>query len=61
MFSLLQQLGILLSVLLIFLLFVVAPFITIWSLNTLFDLSIAFTWQTWLATIWFGLFIAARR
>lgn len=28
---------------------VVLPLATIWSLNTLFALSIAYTWQTWLA------------
>ena len=41
-----------LIVVLVMLLFFVsaAPFITIWSLNTLFSLSIAYTWKTWLAT-----------
>lgn len=30
--------------------FVVAPFVVIWSLNTLFPvLAIDYTWQTWLA------------
>ena len=33
-------------------LIVVAPFITIWSLNTLFALDIAYTLTTWLAIFW---------
>ena len=28
---------------------VTAPFVTIWTLNTLFSLTIAYTWKTWLA------------
>lgn len=31
---------------------VVAPFVTIWSLNTLFSLEIAYTFMTWLAVVW---------
>jgi len=30
----------------------VGPLITIWSLNTLFGLGIAYTFWTWLATLW---------
>lgn len=29
-----------------------APFATLWSLNTLFNLGIAYTFKTWLATVW---------
>lgn len=29
-----------------------APFATLWSLNTLFNLGIAYTFNTWLATVW---------
>lgn len=31
---------------------VFGPFVTIWSLNTLFGLGIAYSLKTWLATIW---------
>jgi len=30
------------------------PLLTIWSLNTLFGLGIAFTYHTWLAALWLG-------
>lgn len=36
----------------ILVLIVFGPFISIWSLNTLFGLGIAYTFKTWLATIW---------
>ena len=29
-----------------------APFVTIWSLNTLFALGIDYTFWTWLAMVW---------
>ena len=38
----------------------VGPFITIWSLNTLFDLEIAYTFWTWLAMAWFAAVFAAN-
>ena len=41
---------------LILLLIIVGPFITIWALNTLFGLGIAYTFWTWLAMICLGLF-----
>jgi len=31
---------------------VVVPFVTIWSLNTLFSVGISYTVQSWLATVW---------
>lgn len=34
------------------LMIVYAPLVTIWSLNTLFHLGIAYTFQTWFAVIW---------
>lgn len=34
---------------------VFAPFITIWSLNTLFNLGIDYTIWTWAATVWLGM------
>jgi len=39
-------------VVLIAALIIVGPFITIWSLNTLFGLGIAYSFWTWLATVW---------
>lgn len=33
-------------------LLLLAPFATIWSLNTLFGLGIAYTFWTWLAVVW---------
>ena len=33
----------------------IGPLITIWSLNTLFGLGIAYTFWTWLATAWLSL------
>ena len=31
------------------------PFATIWSINTLFGTTIAFTFETWLATVWLSM------
>ncbi len=46
--------AIFLIVLAIFLI-IVGPLITIWSLNTLFGLGIAYTFWTWLATAWLSI------
>lgn len=32
--------------------FVCEPFITIWSLNTLFKLELPYSFKTWVATVW---------
>jgi hypothetical protein len=40
---------------LLILLIVFSPLITIWALNTLFNLGIAYTIWTWLATAWLSL------
>jgi hypothetical protein len=32
--------------------FIFGPLITIWSLNTIFSLSIAYELETWFATVW---------
>jgi hypothetical protein len=45
---------ILLFVLAVFLL-IISPFVTIWSLNTLFTLTIEYTIWTWLAMVWLSL------
>ena len=31
---------------------VLAPLVTIWALNTVFGLGIAYTFWTWLGTLW---------
>jgi len=42
----------------IILFFLLFPFIAIWSANTLFpSLAIPYTWKTWLAAFFLGLFI----
>lgn len=33
-------------------LIIAGPFVTIWSLNTLFALGISYTFKTWFATLW---------
>ena len=47
-------------VLLIVVLVIVGPFITIWSLNTLFGLGIDYTVWTWLAMAWIGAVLSAK-
>ena len=42
-------------IILLILLIVFSPLITIWALNTLFALNIAYTIWTWLATAWLSL------
>jgi hypothetical protein len=49
-----------LLVLFFVLLIIVGPFITIWALNTLFGLGIAYTFWTWLAMICLGMFFNAK-
>jgi hypothetical protein len=46
---------------LVVLLVLVGPFVTIWCLNTLFPaLAIAYTWDTWLASVLLGTAVFAR-
>jgi hypothetical protein len=35
-----------------------APFLSIWSINTLFGTMIPYTWQTWLAMVWIGVWFS---
>lgn len=42
-------------ILLAVVLIIFGPLITIWSLNTLFGLGIAYSFWTWLATAWLSL------
>jgi len=47
---------------LVVLLVLVGPFVTIWCLNTLFPaLAIAYTWDTWLASVLLGTAVFAGR
>lgn len=48
--------GLLFWVLLVLFMVIVGPLITIWAVNTLFNLSIPFTFDTWVATIVLGAF-----
>lgn len=34
---------------------ILAPFVTIWSLNTLFAVGIEYTLWTWLAAVWLSM------
>jgi hypothetical protein len=47
-------------VLLVVVLAIFGPFVTIWALNTLFGLGIAYTFWTWLAMVVLGMFLNAR-
>lgn len=47
-----REWGIAFALLLILGLIVVGPLITIWAVNTLFGLGIAYTFWTWLAVVW---------
>lgn len=51
---------IVLLALLIIVLIIAGPLITIWSLNTLFGLGIAYTFWTWLAMAWIGAVLSAK-
>lgn len=42
----------LILILLLVLVIIFAPLLTIWSLNTLFNLGIGYTFFTWVATVW---------
>lgn len=44
-------------VLLILALIIFGPFLSIWSLNTLFGLGIAYTFKTWIAIIIAGVLV----
>ena len=48
----------LLIVLAIIVILVAVPFMTIWSLNTLFALGIAYTLHNWIAAWWLGMLVA---
>ena len=36
-------------------LIIAAPFVTLWSMNTLFGLGISYTFKSWLAMCWLSL------
>jgi len=39
--------------------FIFAPMITIWSLNTIFGMSIPVNIATWFATLWLGMVVSS--
>jgi len=39
---------------------VFSPLISIWSLNTIFTTNIAYTFETWAATVWLTILIFGR-
>ena len=43
---------------LIILFVIIGPFISIWAVNTLFELGIPYTFLTWVATVWFHMLIS---
>jgi hypothetical protein len=52
---------IILFILLVLVILVLGPFLTIWSMNTLFPaLSIPYTFDTWCATVLMGAFFRAN-
>jgi len=55
-----EKLGVLITGLLLLVLVFAAPLAVIWSLNTLFSLSIPYDFYTWLAVIVLGVFTRAN-
>ena len=54
--TILSAFGVVGVIIVAILLLVFGPFVTIWSLNTLFPaLAIPYTFSTWLAVIWLGM------
>jgi hypothetical protein len=54
--TILASFGIVGVIIVAILLLIFGPFVTIWSLNTLFPaLAIPYTFSTWIAVIWFGM------
>jgi hypothetical protein len=54
--TILSAFGVVGVVIVAILLLVFGPFVTIWSLNTLFPaLAIPYTFSTWIAVIWLGM------
>lgn len=52
MYKNMKNLGIGLLAVLVVVIFILGPFVTIWSINTLFGLAIDYTFWTWLAMVW---------
>lgn len=49
------------GVIVIIALVLMSPFVTIWSLNTLFKLDIQYTFWTWSAMLWINVTISGAR
>lgn len=56
-----KAIGLILLIAFLVLLIGVGPIITIWSLNTLFGLTILYNFKTWFATAWLGSFLTAYK
>ena len=56
-----ETFGIIGFIVIILVLIGAGPLITIWSLNTLFSLNIAYNFATWFSTIWLGGFFYAAK
>ena len=48
-------------VIMVALLVIMVPLLSIWALNTLFGLAIAYTFKTWLAALLLGAAIGVKR
>ena len=53
--------GVSLIAVLVLFIFIAGPFISIWALNTLFGLGIAYNFWTWLAMVWTMMVIGGVR
>lgn len=52
--------AIILAIIFFLLMLIFSPLLTIWALNTLFSLGIAYTFSTWFAMLWVNMLLAAR-
>jgi len=56
-----QQVSFILAILFVALIvFILGPFITIWSLNNLFGLNIVYSFSNWLASAWLTCIMVGR-
>ena len=55
-----ETIGVVLLVLLLIFLIGVGPLITIWSVNTLFGIGIAYNFWTWLSAAWITAILTYR-
>ena len=53
-----QNVVVVMWVILVLVALIFAPLVSIWALNTLFNLNIAFNFWTWCASLWIGSFFS---